>query len=65
MEQLFNFIQSLSINDRKTLSQKALKVAEETGELAKAVLPYDNAFATTHKFKTAKRVLVGVVDVRL
>ena len=65
MEQLFNFIQSLSINDRKTLSQKALKVAEETGELAKAVLPYDNAFATTHKFKTAEHVLEEVVDVML
>lgn len=64
-EELLNFIQSLSLNDKKTLSQKALKVAEETGELAKAVLPYDNAFATTHKFKTAEHVLEEVVDVML
>ncbi len=64
-KQLLDFIQNLSINDKKTLSQKALKVTEETGELAKAVLPYDNAFATTHKFETAEHVLEEVVDVML
>ncbi|TXI85141.1 MAG: hypothetical protein E6Q38_00920 [Crocinitomicaceae bacterium] len=65
MNDLLNFIQKLSVNDKKTLSQKALKVTEETGELAKAVLPYDNAFATTHKFETAEHVLEEVVDVML
>lgn len=31
-----DFIKELSIQDKKTLSQKALKTCEEVGELAKA-----------------------------
>jgi hypothetical protein len=30
-----DYIRSLSTNDKKTLSQKALKTCEEVGELAK------------------------------
>jgi hypothetical protein len=47
--ELLDYIQNLSLRDFKTLSQKALKVSEECGELAKAVLPYDNAYATRHR----------------
>lgn len=38
-----DFIKKLSLSDKKTLSQKALKTCEEVGELAKAVLPFDSA----------------------
>ena len=41
---LDDFIKDLSIKDKKTLSQKGLKLAEEVGELARAILPYDCYF---------------------
>ena len=44
--ELLSYIQKLSIRDKKTLSQKALKVTEECGELARVVLPFDNAAGT-------------------
>jgi NTP pyrophosphatase (non-canonical NTP hydrolase) len=62
---LIKFIKELSKNDRKTLSQKALKLAEETGELAKAALPFDNAHATNHRFVTSDKILEEVADVML
>lgn len=61
-QQLFNYIRHLSKQDRKTLSQKALKTCEEVGELAKVVLPFDNAFATTHRFTERERILEEAVD---
>ena len=64
-KELFDFIQYLSKRDKKTLSQKALKVSEEQGELAKVVLPYDNAYATTHRFITDKKILEESVDIIL
>lgn len=45
-----NYIKSLSLKDKKTLSQKCLKLTEEVGELAKAILPYDSAHGTNHRF---------------
>lgn len=51
--------------DKKTLSQKALKLSEETGELASAALPFDNAFATNHRFVTSAKILEEVADVML
>lgn len=38
--------------DQKNLTQKVRKLMEEAGELAKAALPYDHAFATNHRFVT-------------
>ena len=64
-KELLDYIKSLSLNDKKTLSQKALKVAEESGELAKVVLPFDNADGTTHRFIEKQRVLEESVDVIL
>lgn len=64
-KELLNYIQGLSIKDKKTLSQKALKVSEETGELAKVVLPFDNAHGTTHRFIEKGRILEESVDVIL
>lgn len=57
-----NYIRTLSKQDRKTLSQKALKTAEEVGELAKAVLPFDNAYTTTHRFVEKDKILEEVID---
>ncbi len=59
---LLDFIKYLSREDKKTLSQKALKLCEEVGELAKVVLPYDNADSTTHRFIEKERILEEVVD---
>lgn len=64
-KELFDYIQNLSLKDKKTLSQKALKVSEETGELAKVVLPFDNAHGTTHRFIEKNRILEESVDVIL
>lgn len=64
-KQLLDYIQKLSLEDKKTLSQKALKVSEETGELAKVVLPFDNAAGTIHRFIEKGRILEESVDVIL
>lgn len=57
-----DFIQSLSLLDEKTLSQKALKLFEEGGELSKKVLPYDNAHGTLHRFVDRASILEEVAD---
>lgn len=44
------------------MSQRGLKTAEEIGELAKVILPYDNAFATTHRFAVRQKILEEVID---
>lgn len=63
--QLLDYIKKLSLDDKKTLSQKALKVAEESGELAKVVLPFDNAAGTIHRFIEKGKILEESVDVIL
>lgn len=62
---LQEYIKSLSLKDKKNLSQKLGKVMEEVGELARVVLPYDNADGTTHRFVEKERVLEESVDVIL
>jgi len=64
-ESTTKFIKTLTKKDAKTLEQKALKVCEEAGELAKAVLPYQNAAGTTHRFVAKEHILEEVVDVYL
>jgi NTP pyrophosphatase (non-canonical NTP hydrolase) len=59
---LLKLIESLSANDSKTLSQKALKMTEEVGELAKAVLPFESASGTTHRFVDRNKILEEVAD---
>ena len=59
------FIKQLSLNDKKTLSQKALKTCEEVGELAKAVLPFDSAHGTNHRFVDREKILEEIADVHL
>ena len=62
MRNLLQTIKTLSEIDEKNLTAKTLKLGEEFGELAKAVLPYENAFATTHRFVTSNKILEEVVD---
>lgn len=64
-DNLLLYIRNLSLSDSKTLSQKALKAGEEFGELAKVVLPYDNAYATTHRFAITDQILEECVDLTL
>lgn len=59
------FIKNLSIKDKKTLSQKGLKLSEEVGELARVILPYDSAHGTNHRFIDREAILEEVVDVYL
>jgi NTP pyrophosphatase (non-canonical NTP hydrolase) len=64
-KELLSFIRTLSDNDTKTLTQKALKTTEEVGELAKAVLPFENAAGTLHRFIQKKQILENSIDVIL
>ena len=56
------FIKSLSKNDKKNLTQKTLKLMEESGELAKNVLPYELASGTLHKFVHKDQIMENAVD---
>lgn len=58
-------IKTLSDIDEKTLVQRALKTAEEVGEMAKYVLPFENSFATTHRFVVHQKILEEAVDTML
>jgi NTP pyrophosphatase (non-canonical NTP hydrolase) len=60
-----DYIQTLSLRDKKTLSQKALKATEEVGEIARVVLPYDGAYATNHRFSSPEDILEECVDTML
>jgi NTP pyrophosphatase (non-canonical NTP hydrolase) len=62
---ILEFVKVLTKNDKKTLSQKALKGAEEIGELAKAILPYDGAAGTLHRFTNKENILEEVADTML
>ena len=65
MNNINDFIKTLSIKDKKTLSQKGLKLVEEVGELARVILPYDSAHGTNHRFIDREAILEEVVDVYL
>jgi len=65
MSNINEYIKNLSIKDKKTLSQKGLKLVEEVGELARVILPYDSAHGTNHRFTDREAILEEVVDVYL
>ena len=65
MNNINDFIKTLSIKDKKTLSQKGLKLVEEMGELARIILPYDSAHGTNHRFTDREALLEEVVDIHL
>ena len=54
---------ALSISDQKDPVRKALKTAEETGELAEAVLSYDGAHSCAYKGKSKDDIIKEGVDV--
>lgn len=58
-------VKELSLADPKTLSQKTLKLFEEGGELAKAVLPYESAAGTLHRVVNKAKLLEEAADVML
>lgn len=58
-------IKALSHKDNKNLSQVGLKIGEEYGELAKAILPFDNADGTTHRFVDRDKIAEEIADVLL
>ena len=60
-----DYIKDLSIKDKKTLSQKALKLVEEVGELSRVILPYDSAHGTNHRFTDRDAILEELIDVYL
>lgn len=64
-QQLLDLVLRLTLFDKKKLSQKALKAAEEVGELAKAILPFEDADGCQHKFSSKENILEEVADVIL
>ena len=56
-------IKEITYQDKKTLSERALKLSEETGEVAEAVLSYTNACGCSYKHKTRKDILEECTDV--
>jgi NTP pyrophosphatase (non-canonical NTP hydrolase) len=64
-KELISYIRTLSKRDTKNLSQKTLKAVEELGELAKKVLPFENAFATNHRVVTKTQIVEEVADTML
>ena len=59
-KELLDYIQELSKRDKKSLTSKALKVSEEQGELAKAILPFESAYACRHRFVDKYKILEEV-----
>lgn len=55
-------VEKLSKNDPKTLKEKVLKTMEELGELSKAVLPFEGAPGSLHKFADKQKILEEVAD---
>jgi len=56
-EETFKKIFEASRHDQKTLVEKALKLAEESGEVAQAMLSYMNAPACGYKGKNKENVI--------
>ncbi len=65
MKNILEYVKTLSLNDKKTLTQKVAKLFEEGGELAKVVLPYEGAYATNHRMVDKRKLLEECVDVFL
>lgn len=65
MQTTIDLANELSRRDKKTLSQKTLKLMEEAGELAKAVLPYEGASGCQHRFPNLDKVTEECADVLL
>jgi NTP pyrophosphatase (non-canonical NTP hydrolase) len=64
-QDILAYVRELTKLDRKSLAEKGLKVNEEAGELAKAILPFVSAHGTRHRFITPEKILEEVADVIL
>lgn len=56
-------IYQITKDDRKDITQKALKLCEETGEVAQAILSYTNASGCGYKSKTIDDITEEIADV--
>jgi NTP pyrophosphatase (non-canonical NTP hydrolase) len=63
MQELISRIQKLTTLEKKSLVLKALKLSEETGEVAEAVLSFEEASGSEYKQKTASDIVEECVDV--
>lgn len=61
-QDVLDAVKQLSATDTKTLSQKALKLFEEGGELSKAILPYEAAAGTLHRVVHKGHILEEAAD---
>ena len=59
------YIKQLSLNDKKTITQKTLKLAEELGELSKVILPFEGAYATNHRIVDTQKILEELADIHI
>ena len=59
---ILDFVKELTKNDKKNLTQKALKLTEETGEVAKNVLPYELASGTLHRVVHKDQIFENAID---
>ncbi len=59
----FKEIQKLTKIDKKNILERTLKLSEESGEVAQAVLSYTNACGCGYKSKTNKDVIEECIDV--
>lgn len=62
---LLDFVKELTKLDHKSLTEKALKTVEEVGELARKVLPFENASTTKHRIFQEKDIAEECVDTML
>lgn len=62
LNNVFEYVSQLSTLDEKGLMARVVKGMEELGELAKAVLPYEQQFAVTHRFPNKKDILEESCD---
>ncbi len=62
---LNEYIKILSLNDKKNLVQKTLKLGEEFGELSKVILPYEGSYGTNHRVVNKNKILEELVDIHL
>jgi NTP pyrophosphatase (non-canonical NTP hydrolase) len=65
LNKLIEFITKLSLADKKTLSQKAGKITEENGELARAILSHENASGFKDKLSNKENILEECCDIIL
>ncbi|MDK2562436.1 MazG-like family protein [Romboutsia sedimentorum] len=59
----FEEIQKLTLIDKKSLLERALKLSEEVGEVSEAVLSYSNSSGCGYKNKSKEDVIEECLDV--